>query len=319
MQINKTISLILVFQILLLLMLAINIYYKKNQKVSVSPVNKNDILKIDGTKLKYYYDLKPNSIATRSISFLKSPTEHRYNDDGLHDSQNYSTEKQNNVYRIITLGDSFTYGLFVETKDNWTEVLEKKLNEKQICKNIDKFEIINLGVEGYDIEYESERYGQKGQKYNPDLVIWMLTDIDRVNEIRQPFFDECYKKNPNQIDYECWDYSMSQIQKEYSKYYIYERQKQGLIDFRNKNVNLPILFIDYFGTHDNIINKIANSSTLNNLLTKEYLLQNNKEEDFIFPDHHPNKFGYQLIADIIYNKLLELNQFPCQPIKQSNY
>ena len=57
-------------------------------------------------------------------------------------------KKNKDTFRIITLGDSFTFGMYINTKDNWTELLEDKLNSDMGCKNISMFEVINLGVGG---------------------------------------------------------------------------------------------------------------------------------------------------------------------------
>ena len=75
----------------------------------------------------------------------------------------------------MTLGDSFTFGVYVNTEDNWTELLEDKLNSiKNICPNTDHFEVINLGVGGYDIEYAAKRYINRGKVYNPNIILLLL-------------------------------------------------------------------------------------------------------------------------------------------------
>ena len=38
--------------------------------------------------------------------------------------------------------------------------------------------MLNLGLYGYDIEYAVERFRVRGQKYDPDLIIWLIKDDD---------------------------------------------------------------------------------------------------------------------------------------------
>ena len=52
------------------------------------------------------------------------------NNDSLNERFNYSENKDKNTFRIITLGASYTYGLYVDTKNNWTEILEDILTLK---------------------------------------------------------------------------------------------------------------------------------------------------------------------------------------------
>ena len=127
------------------------VFYLTNQKnnlktkINVSPINKNTVQTLPTKELKYFFDLKPNAVATFSADFLPQKITTKYNNDRLNDTQNYSIDKDSHTFRIITLGDSYTYGLYINTKDNWTEILERKLNKNRLCKNINKFEVINLG------------------------------------------------------------------------------------------------------------------------------------------------------------------------------
>ncbi|MDP8233332.1 MAG: hypothetical protein P9M06_00810, partial [Candidatus Saelkia tenebricola] len=66
------------------------------------------------------------------------------------DSNNYRCSytqynKQLNEYRIITLGDSSTYGLGVESKESFPFLLENHLNSSDIKK---EFKIFNFGYPG---------------------------------------------------------------------------------------------------------------------------------------------------------------------------
>lgn len=147
---KKIITNIIYIQIFICLFLLINVYKKNNSKnqSSLSPIDKNSIQKIESQNLKHYYEYIPNEKVIDSSQYTKSPITFIYNNDGFNDLYNYSIEKNPKYFRILIIGDSFTYGDHVATKDNWTEILESKLNENKICQNIDKFEVINTAVMG---------------------------------------------------------------------------------------------------------------------------------------------------------------------------
>ena len=107
--------------------------------------------------LKHFYEPVPNSI-DKTNSWSLNQGINTINNDALNERFNYAVDKSKGTYRIITLGDSYTYGLYIDTKDNWTEKLEDMLNTELKCNNINKFEVINLAVYGYDFQYNLERY-----------------------------------------------------------------------------------------------------------------------------------------------------------------
>lgn len=146
--------------------------------------------KID--KLQYYYEPLPNIIDSDSPSWLAYKASYTINSEGLNERFEYDINKSPGIFRIVVLGDSFTFGLYVNTSDNYTEKLNDTLNESLHCQKIDKFEVLNLGESGYDILYSVERFALHGSKYNPDLVIWFVLDNDFevVNELLKPLKKE---------------------------------------------------------------------------------------------------------------------------------
>jgi len=80
--------------------------------------------------------------------------------------------KPENTYRILALGDSFTWGLGVKEKDSWVEQLEKILNENKadLFQNKD-IEVINTGVGSWNTEVEYSYLKEKGMSLDPDAVI----------------------------------------------------------------------------------------------------------------------------------------------------
>jgi lysophospholipase L1-like esterase len=154
-------------------------------QVNTTPIRKENLIFGSSQNLRYFYEFKPNQKFTEGTYWTKDIVTYTINNDSLNDTSDYPFQKDPQTYRIVTLGDSFTMGAYVNTSGNWTELLESQLNKNQkSCPSLNKVEVINLGVEGYDPEYEVERYRLRGQKYKPDLVIWFLLDND-FNDINE--------------------------------------------------------------------------------------------------------------------------------------
>jgi len=81
----------------------------------------------------------------------------------------YSLSPQNEMLRIVIIGDSFTDGDDVPFKDTWGYFLEKKLAEDGI-----KAEVLNLGVGSYGMDQAFLRWQRLGRDLNPDIVIMGL-------------------------------------------------------------------------------------------------------------------------------------------------
>ncbi|MEK6826126.1 MAG: SGNH/GDSL hydrolase family protein [Nanoarchaeota archaeon] len=80
----------------------------------------------------------------------------------------FTKEKPNNVYRILFLGDSNTFGWGVEIENVFTEVLERKLNQ-----NLNgSFEVINAGwAKGNSPDNYYVYLKNKEFELDPDLII----------------------------------------------------------------------------------------------------------------------------------------------------
>ena len=61
----------------------------------------------------------------------------------------------------VAVGDSFTFGLGVNSSDSWVELLEKKMNK----------DVVNMGVWGYGTIAEERTLEKYGMKLKPKLVI----------------------------------------------------------------------------------------------------------------------------------------------------
>ncbi len=100
------------------------------------------------------------------------------NSDGFRDDE-HKVKKPNGVYRIFIIGDSMTMAEQVQLDETFTRKLQEKLG--------DKYEIFNLGVSGYGTKQEFEFYKLVAEKYNPDMVIYMYTPNDLVDNLEHKY------------------------------------------------------------------------------------------------------------------------------------
>lgn len=98
----------------------------------------------------------------------------RINENGLRD-RGHLYERQNDIDRILVLGDSFAWGYGVEESERFSQLLEKSLD----------VEVINAGVSGYSTDQELLWYRNEGIKYETDLVILVLAGNDVGDNDRQ--------------------------------------------------------------------------------------------------------------------------------------
>ena len=96
-----------------------------------------------------------------------SRVEYSHNSKGLRDEE-YPYEKSDSVYRILMLGDSFTFGWGVRQSETCADRLETALKEQG------SFEVINTGGVAYNVAQEVLFYEVEGYKYQPDLVMLMF-------------------------------------------------------------------------------------------------------------------------------------------------
>lgn len=102
----------------------------------------------------------------------------RTNSEGFRDTE-HQIEKSKGVFRIIVLGDSFTYGLGVEAEQAYPKVLERILNEKSLNSDV-HYEVFNMGIAGIGT-LEERQILEYAIRYKPDLVLLGLFVENRWN------------------------------------------------------------------------------------------------------------------------------------------
>ncbi len=289
---------------------------------SVSPMRKEELIFDPNAKLKYFYEPKPNTAIKEKNQFTTNIPIYSINDDALNERLNYSITRDKGTFRIVALGDSFTFGQFADTKNNYVEILEDKLNQQLHCKNYQKFEVINLGVKGYDLQYSVERFRLRGLKYEPDLVIWLLKDDDFLQVLEEVYPEKTAMREQMKKDgtYEYYKekgiyYPVStrfgdEIRKKYGMDNILKYQKNALENLY-KIYSGKVLIYTFPQTQKKfkrLLQEVAinhPNTIVNDNLTDIY------KSNAHFPDNHPNLEGYQLIANFAFDEINNYNLVSC--------
>ena len=95
-------------------------------------------------------------------------------------------EKPAGTYRILALGDSWTFGFRMNEPDAYPRQLERMLNASAAARgDTRRIEVINAGVVGYSTDQEAAYLAAEGWKYSPDLVLVNFYPVnDTHNKLR---------------------------------------------------------------------------------------------------------------------------------------
>ncbi len=302
---------------------------------SVSSLSKENLVFSDTTELKSFYEFGPNQVFYKDDKppWLHNTPETKTNGDALNSRFEYAVKKPKNVFRIVVLGDSWTFGQFVSTKDNFSSRLEDMLNSQTQCTPV-KFEVLNLGVGGYDLRYAVERFNLRGKKYDPDVVVWAIhtNDFEEINDFLFPkikiYTDEFKNQGANS------DYTDSDGSPKASPLYVVLAWKKAIEDQK-----MEMSQSELFAYQDKALRSIRDTyqgklllytwfKVLTTTLEAQYL---NVMKDFVtqspnsfyypsnisfekvdhLPDFHPSPSGHEKTAKDILGYLVEHNLIPC--------
>ncbi len=106
------------------------------------------------------------------------PAQPHINSHGLRDRE-FSLQKMPNTFRIVTLGDSFTYGQGVLSQETYVKQLEMLLNVQREGQSL-RYEVLNAGVPGYNTRQEFLHLKEVGLQFEPDIVLigYNMNDAD---------------------------------------------------------------------------------------------------------------------------------------------
>ena len=118
--------------------------------------------------------------ATTNRDEFGNPHQVTWNSQGMHDTE-HALKKDDGIFRILMLGDSFVEAVDVAENQTSHQVLEDVLNS-QANGNL-KFEVISAGILAWGPPQELAYFREEGKLYEPDLVLalWFpgndLTDV----------------------------------------------------------------------------------------------------------------------------------------------
>ena len=84
----------------------------------------------------------------------------------------YPPQKAPGTFRIIAIGDSFTFGPKMHFDDSYSKRLERMLNLNDQQRRV---EVLNWGISGYSSMHEVEVVRDAIKSFNPDLIIVQIT------------------------------------------------------------------------------------------------------------------------------------------------
>lgn len=148
--------------VLLLCELTIRLFYPVKKNYDLERWRYALLGTIFHEKPHHFHLHKPNSYFKELYG-----VEVKINSKGLRDFE-YSYLKPANIYRVLVLGDSITFGWGVPFEYTYPKYLEKMLNTGDT--NV-KFQVINTGVGNYNTQSEVEFLKKEGLKYNPDMIV----------------------------------------------------------------------------------------------------------------------------------------------------
>lgn len=82
--------------------------------------------------------------------------------DRIRGAEPIGLSKPDGVNRIVSVGDSFTYGVDAGEFENFSALLDRH----------EDLQVLNMGVPGYGIDQSYLKYKQHGAKYEPDTVLF---------------------------------------------------------------------------------------------------------------------------------------------------
>ena len=102
------------------------------------------------------------------------------NDQGFRNNFDFdSLQNPTNKRRILLIGDSFLFGIFLENNQTISAILQKELG--------DQFEVYNLSIPGWGIDQMHDAYQKYVSIIKPDQVVLLYIDED-ISRVAESFY-----------------------------------------------------------------------------------------------------------------------------------
>lgn len=256
-----------------------------------------------------------------------------------HRDKEFSIETPDNTYRILTIGDSLTWGEGIQDINAiYTEILEKKLNT---WSTDTRYEVLNVSEKGWNVQQYLDALKEKGLSYHPDLVIlgFYLNDIEanKDNRPKGPFLSSQVHWLLSRISYVYW-YTHSAVSglffdEEWIDYYLsyldvhspdWKRfatiWKEILSTCKNNHIETivailpnPLMLSDahpFMDTYRNVETLSVQEGALVLNLFPAIKGMNPKELRVGATDNHPSQKAHMIFAEQLFNFITKSNLLP---------
>jgi hypothetical protein len=93
-------------------------------------------------------------------------------------------EAKTTLYRVLMLGDSFTYGIGVNDDQTFAALVEKELRAEHLS-----VEVLNAGCPGKGTDYELKLFQTVGRQFHPDLTVLCFFGNDFQDNERGEYYN----------------------------------------------------------------------------------------------------------------------------------
>lgn len=293
-------------------------------------LSKNEVLVYE---MKKFFDIN---------NYNKDYDNFKTNSAGFRDYE-FSEKKERNIQRILIFGDSITVGTdsIEYQEDLFSKQLENLLAKDKTLKY--KYEVYNMGVDGYNTVQEAENLRVHVDKYKPDIVIvtYCLNDIDdceygvyyqilsylNLGKIGYFLTGSKLYKALCQILFDKMNlYEKAKVEKKCDKYWGFDKSgmnipKKGfrMFDFLQKKYNfkLYVFIVPFLVDYNNYEYEKQHESVMSVLRKYDIkgfdilkCFSDISKDGSIFDSKlrdiiHPNEFGHRLMAEFMYKTLKE--------------
>lgn len=217
--------------------------------------------------------------------------------------------KNDNIYRIIAVGDSFTFGHGIEkNSETYPKQLESYLNKNSSFNK--KIEVINAAEKGYSPDQEYRQIQKKLLQLHPDMIIWNFSiPGDLFNLIHNPGW-------PTPSLYDINNGNLKELNAKYNWLYISNYFRYHFPSLNDSNLfNIAVRFasnIKFFSRKPSISNTaMMNWAVHKMILEVEQTQITAKQNNFqlvitLLP--YPNMFSSNYQNSLIASKINEFKQ-----------
>lgn len=136
--------------------------------------------------VQFYYDSKLGGMVPvpNQKGFKSHPKEYYYeyqnNEIGMRDTRQLA-DYQKFSYKILAIGDSFTYGWGVNDDETFCKLLEKKIKRDSVA-------VLNAGASGSGTDYALKFLQVRGPELSPKVVLYFYYENDFVDNSENRYF-----------------------------------------------------------------------------------------------------------------------------------